>query len=244
LTAAACGGSTIGLIHAPKAAAVFIAVLVPVLLIGTAVHVLAHGWFPRIEYGRLAPEPYGMTRAERTALARTALGSIVPFGGGEQELRDARLPSGRPAFGDRELRHMRDVRRYVLGLYLIHAIGIAGLVVLGLKRRTRRVVRDGLVAGALLTLGIASLVAVYVAVSPVSFLGGFHRFFFSGDSWRFAETDTLRRLFPDSFWSDTAVALGALVAAQALVLLGAAFYWRRQAIHPAPRRAAHARARL
>ena len=234
----------VGAANRNSAAVALIAVLLPVLVIGNAVHVLAHGWFPRVEYGRLAPEPYGMTRAQRTALARTALDSIVPFGGGERELRNARLPSGGPAFGDRELRHMRDVRRYLLGLYLIHAIGIAGLVVLGLMRRTRRVVRDGLAAGALFTLGIAVLVAVYVAVSPVSFLGGFHRFFFSGDSWRFAETDTLRRLFPDSFWSDTAVALGALVALQAVVLLGIALYWRRQAIHPAPRRAAHARARL
>jgi hypothetical protein len=225
-----------------RAAVAVIAVLVPVLVIGNAVHVLAHGWFPRVEYGRLAPEPYGMTKAQRTSLARTALDSIVPLGGGERELRDARLPSGRPAFGDRELRHLRDVRRYVLALYLIHAIGIVGLVVLGLMQRTRRVVRDGLAAGALFTLGIATLLAIYVAVSPISFLGGFHRFFFSGDSWRFAETDTLRRLFPDSFWSDTAVALGALVAVQAVVLLGAVLHWRRrQAIHRSPRRAAHAR---
>jgi integral membrane protein (TIGR01906 family) len=233
--------STIGPIRAHRATVAFIAVLVPVVLIGNAVHTLAHGWFPRVELARLAPEPYGLTKAQRTSLARTALDSIVPFGGGESELRDARLPSGRPAFGDRELRHMRDVRRYVLSLYLIHAIGIAGLVVLGLMRRTRWLVRDGLAAGALFTLGIAAFVAVYVAVSPVSFLGGFHRFFFSGDSWRFAETDTLRRLFPDSFWSDTAVALGALVAVQAFALLGAALYWRRQAIRPKPRRAAHAR---
>lgn len=210
------------------------------LLIGNAVHVLAHGWFPQVELGRLAPEPYGLTQAQRASLARTALDSIVPFGGGERELRDARLPSGRPAFGDRELRHMRDVRRYVLGLYLIHAVGILALLALASLRRTRRIVRDGLVGGALVTLGIAAFVAVYVAVSPVSFLGGFHRFFFSGDSWRFAETDTLRRLFPDSFWSDTAVALGALVAVQAVTLLGAALYWRRQATHPAPRTAAHA----
>ena len=211
------------------------------LLIGNAVHVLAHGWFPRVEYGRLAPEPYGLTQAQRTSLARTARDSIVPFGGGERALRDARLPSGRPAFGDRELRHMSDVRRYVLGLYLIHAIGILALVALALRRRTRQVVRDGLAGGALVTLGIAAFVAVYVAVSPVSFLGGFHRVFFSGDSWRFAETDTLRRLFPDSFWSDTAVALGALVTLQAVALLGVAIYWRRQATHPAPRTAAHAR---
>jgi hypothetical protein len=60
-----------------------------VLLIGNAVHVLAHGWFPSVEYRRLAPEPYGLTQAQRTSLARTALDSIVPFGGGERELRDA-----------------------------------------------------------------------------------------------------------------------------------------------------------
>jgi hypothetical protein len=218
-----------------------VALFVPLILIGNAVHVLAHPWFPRVEYGRLAPEPYGLTKEQRTSLARTALDSILPFGGGERELRDARLPTGRPAFVDRELRHMSNVRRYVLGLYLIHAIGILVLVALASLRRTRRVVRDGLAAGGLFTLGIAAFVAVYVAVSPVSFLGGFHRFFFSGDSWRFAETDTLRRLFPDSFWSDTAVALGALVALQAVALIGGALYWRRQAIRPAPRRAAHAR---
>jgi hypothetical protein len=135
---------------------------------------------------------------------------------------------------------MGDVRRYVLGLYLIHAVGILALLALASPRRTRQIVRDGLAGGALVTLGIAAFVAVYVAVSPVSFLGGFHRFFFSGDSWRFAETDTLRRLFPDSFWSDTAVALGALVAVQAVAVLGAALYWRRQATHAAPRTAAHA----
>jgi uncharacterized protein DUF1461 len=218
-----------------------VALFVPLILIGNAMHVLAHPWFPRVEYGRLAPEPYGLTKAQRTSLARTALDAIVPFGGGKRVLREAPLPSGRRAFGDRELRHLGDVRRYVLGLYLLHAIGILALVALASLRRTRRVVRDGLAGGALFTLGIVAFVAVYVAVSPVSFLGGFHRFFFPGDSWRFAETDTLRRLFPDSFWSDTAVALGALVAVQAVTLLGAALYWRRQAIRPAPRRAARAR---
>jgi uncharacterized membrane protein len=111
---------------------------------------------------------------------------------------------------------------------------------LGLVRRTRSIVRDGLAVGALLTLGIAAFVGVYLAVSPVSFLGGFHRFFFSGDSWRFAETETLRRVFPDLFWTDTATVLGGLVAIQAAVLLGLAWLWRRQAIRAAPRRAAHA----
>ena len=137
-----------------------------------------------------------------------------------------RLPDGKPAFSNRERRHLQDVRRYVLGLYLIHAIGILALAALAISRRTRPVVRDGLVAGALLTLGIAAFVGIFVAISPVGFLGGFHRVFFSGDSWRFAETDTLRRLFPDRFWSDTTIALGALVGVQALAILGVAFLRR------------------
>jgi uncharacterized membrane protein len=181
-----------------------------------------------------------LTKAQRTSLARAALDSIVPFGGGGRELRDARLPGGRPAFNDRELRHMRDVRRYLLGLYLIHAIGIAALVALAAVRRTRPVVRDGLAAGALFTFGVAAFVGIYLAVSPVSFLGGFHRFFFSGDSWRFAETDTLRRLFPDRFWTDFSIALGVIVGVQALALLGGAFLWRRQAMRRGPRTAVHA----
>ena len=205
--------------HAAVAA---IAVLVPLFLVGNAVHVIAHGWFPGVEYRRLPPEPYGMSKAERTRLGRIALDSIVPFGGGGRALREARLADGRPAFNDRERRHMRDVRRYVLGLYPIHAIGLIALAGLAVPRRTRRIVTRGLTAGAALTLVIAAFVAVFVAISPVGFLGGFHRVFFSGDSWRFAETDTLRRLFPDRFWSDTSIALGVLVAVQALAIFGVA----------------------
>jgi hypothetical protein len=204
-----------------------------VLLIGTAVHVLAHGWFPKAEISRLKPEPYGMNQAERTLLARATLDSIVPFGGGDRALREARLPSGNRAFDDKERRHLGTVRDYMFGLYLIHAIGLVGLAGLAVSRRTRPIVRDGLTAGSLLTFGVAAFVGVYVAVNPVSFLGGFHRFFFSGDSWRFAETETLRRVFPDSFWIDTAVVLGALVGLQAMLLLGATRYNRR---HSSPSR--------
>jgi uncharacterized membrane protein len=91
------------------------------------------------------------------------------------------------------------------------------------------------------TLAIAVFVGIYVAAAPVSFLGGFHRVFFSGDSWRFADTETLRRLFPDAFWSDSALVLGGLVAGQAAVLLAVTLAARRQAMRAAPRTAAHAR---
>jgi Protein of unknown function (DUF1461) len=181
-----------------------------------------------------------MKPADQRRLADVALESIVPFGGGDRVLRAARLPSGNPAFDPKERRHLRSVRGYVLGLYLINAAGLVALAALALAGRTRAVARDGLAAGSLLTLGIAAFCGVYVGVAPVSFLGGFHRVFFSGDSWRFEDTETLRRLFPDAFWSDTALVLGGLVALQAAALLGIALHWRRQAIRSAPRTAPHA----
>ena len=219
------------------AAAGALAVFVPLILIGNAMHVVAHPWFAHAELGRLRSDPYGMTRAEQNRLADVSLDSIVPFGGGDLALAQARLANGAPAFDEKERHHLSSVRGYVAGLY---AINLAGLVAIaaGLAfRRTRPATKDGLAAGALLTLGIAAFCGVYSIVAPVSFLGGFHRVFFSGDSWRFADDETLRRLFPDAFWSDTAIVLGALVAVQA----GAILVWRRQAIRSWARTPAHAR---
>ena len=57
---------------------------------------------------------------------------------------------------------------------------------------------------------IAGVVAAVVAVGMFlipdlfwSFFSGFHALFFEGDSWLFAYSDTLIRLFPIRFWQDT-----------------------------------------
>ena len=228
---------TIERIQGRRFAVVVIAAFVPLILIGNAVHMLAHPWFVDTELGRAGPDPYGMTDRDRRRLAHTALDSIVPLGGGDRVLREARLSNGGAAFDPKERHHLDDVRGYLLGLYAVNAVGLAALAALLLAARTRGLARDGLAAGAAWTFGIAAFVGVYVAVAPVSFLGGFHRVFFAGDSWRFADTETLRHLFPDAFWSDTALVLGGLVALQAVVLLAVTLAARRggrQAIRSAP----------
>jgi hypothetical protein len=234
------GPRTIRRIRGRRVAVVVIAAFVPLILIGNAVHLVAHPWFVDVELGRTGPDPYGMADRDRRRLAHTALDSIVPFGGGDRVLRAARLPDGGAAFDPKERHHLHSVHGYLLGLYAIHAVGLAALAALLIVPRTRRLARDGLAAGAAWTLAIAVFVGIYLAVAPVSFLGGFHRVFFSGDSWRFADAETLRRLFPDQFWSETALVLGGLVAVQAVVLLAVTLAARRQAIRPAPRTAAHA----
>ena len=56
----------------------------------------------------------------------------------------------------------------------------------------------------------------------------FHLAFFGGSSWRFDDTDTLRRLYPDRFWIDTAVVLGVLAVVQAAALWFVAGAWERR----------------
>ena len=206
---------------ASRIAAVVVAIFVPVVLIVNGIGLIAHGWFVRAEYSRLPADRHGMTRSERVERANDALSAVMPWGEGEKALG--------PEFGTREVRHLSDVRTLLLALFAAHAAGVLALAALALGRRTRPVAVRALRYGTVLTLGIAVFAGAYLAINPVSFLGGFHRFFFSGDSWRFAEDDTLRRLFPDRFWAETGLVLGVLTALQTLALGSALWLRHRQA---------------
>ena len=186
------------------------------------------------EHGRIPDDRYGLAEDERTALALVGLHSVLPSSdGGISLLREARLRDGSPAFNARELAHMEDVRTLVGRAYrfqVIALIAIAALaVLLGLHRSTRSVVPVALGRGALLTIAVAGLVAAVSVTKYGWFETPFHTVFFAGDTWRFAETDTLRRLYPDRFWLDTAITIGAIAVVQALVLYALARVWARRA---------------
>jgi integral membrane protein (TIGR01906 family) len=213
-----------------------IALTVPAILVVTGLRVVAEDSFVRFEYGRsgFPPDPYGLTKSERIELGLAGLHAILPqHENGLGLLREVRLPSGKPAFGSRELRHMGDVRARLGDAYLFQLLAVGAIaalaLLLGFSGGARTLVPRALRAGALLTLGLAALVTVLVLTSYDTFFTPFHRLFFTGDSWRFAETDTLRRLYPDVFWRDTAIAVGALSVVQALLLAFAAGVWTRKA---------------
>jgi len=199
-----------------------------------AVRVLAQPWFVRWEYGRggFPDDPYGLTRAQRTELALVGLRSVRPGGEGIALLRSARLPGGRAAFKPREVRHMEDVRTWLGRLFPAHLAALGLLVVLGVvlgvRVMTRPALLRGLAGGALLTLALALLVVGAALVDYDAFESGFHGLLFAEGSWRFRETDTLRRLYPDRFWSDTATLVGGAAVVQALVLLGAVWQANRR----------------
>ena len=211
-----------------KAAVVAIALLVPVLFVGNGLYLLTHSWFVRAEYARpgFPTDELGLKTPERTRLAIVGLHSILPWQRrGIDLLREARLDDGSIAFDADELRHMTDVRRLLGILLALHAVALVALVALGAVRRTRALAGRALHAGALFTLGLCAAIGLLLLVNPVWFLTGFHTIFFQGSSWRFDDDETLRRLFPDLFWSDTTLLLGVGAAFQAALVLVAMRWW-------------------
>ena len=213
---------------------VAIAVSVTPILVVNAFRVLATGTFVRAELGRdgFPPDGYGFTTDQRKELALLGLRSIEPGSDGIVLLERARLPNGSPAFGLRELTHMRDVRR-LFGIALrgqLIALVVIAALALGLARtRFRTVVPLGLLAGAVATLAIAVLAVPLILLGFDGFFVRFHEIFFSGDSWRFNNADTLIRIYPEQFWQDVSRLAAGIAVAQAVVLVPLAWWWRRAA---------------
>ena len=80
----------------------------------------------------------------------------------------------------------------------------------------------------MLTLGIAVGAVPVILLGFDGFFLRFHEVFFSGDTWRFSDTDTLLRIYPETFWQDTAKLAATIVVAQAIVVGLAAGWWIRR----------------
>ena len=211
---------------------VLIAVAVPPALVVNALRVLATDTFVRHELDRegFPPDRLGLSATEREALALVGLRSIRPGTDGIALLERATLPDGSPAFDERELSHMDDVRRLfgaALRVQLVVAVAIAILALALAPTTLRRVVPRGLLAGALATLVVAVLAVPVILLGFDRFFTRFHEVFFEGDSWRFSTTDTLLRLYPERFWEDVSRFAAALTVGQAVVLALLAWWWLR-----------------
>ncbi len=137
--------------------------------------------------------------------------------------------SSAPALNERERAHMRDVRGVFQGFFALVAGSI--LVLAWQFRRPRpsdaRAAAWRAVARGARGLGIGLVVAGAFAIFAFdAAFEVFHRLFFSAGSYSFdPRTDRLVQLFPEQFWSDTAIAVGA--AALVLAVLTVVVAGRR-----------------
>lgn len=212
-------------------AAVLVAAIVPALLVTVSLRLVANDWIVWFEYahGGVPDDRYGMTSDERSRLARVGLHAILPGGAGIGLLEQTLLPSGAPAFDEREISHMRDVRRIVVALFRVQVAAATLVLMLSVTLilgRHGRVLLRAWRAGGALTLAVAAAVGLFMLVAWSRFFEDFHGLLFEGSSWRFGETDTLRRLYPGELWMGVAawisgltVLLAAAVVAGATLLL-------------------------
>src|SRR5438552_6621679 len=133
---------------------------------------------------------------------------------------------GVPVLNERERAHMRDVRGVFAGFAVLAVVAAAGLLAayvgarrLGHPERAWSAIRSG-ARGLAVGVIVAGLIAFFAFDAAFEI---FHRLFFAGGSYSFnPATDRLVQLFPDAFWSETTMAVGAVVLVLTLVVANVA----------------------
>jgi integral membrane protein (TIGR01906 family) len=196
---------------AERLAGILTAVATAVVITAVAiVPFLSPAWVS-FEQGRADAEAWtGFTTAE-LAFATDAILVDLVIGPPDFDV----AVRGEPVLSERERSHMRDVRGVFAGFALVALVAAAGLVAAFLLARRRghperawRAIRNG-------ARGLAIGVVVAGVVAVVAFDAAFelfHRLFFSGGSYTFDPgTERLVQLFPFAFWSETSMAVGAVI---------------------------------
>ncbi|WP_307086599.1 TIGR01906 family membrane protein [Arthrobacter agilis] len=201
---------------------VVVALFFPVVVVAAAVRAVATSSFLWFEYHRpgFPADQYGFSLDDRMTYGSYALDYVVNLAPARY-LGGLVTPSGDPLFLETEVGHMADVKG-VLGLSFFIALVLFVLSVLAcvyLARRYKGGIRRALFAGAVLTLvGIVTL-TVLAVLAWETFFTQVHALFFKEGTWTFRVDDTLIRLFPEQFWTDSAITIAVLVLGATLLTL-------------------------
>jgi integral membrane protein (TIGR01906 family) len=138
----------------------------------------------------------------------------------------------RELFNDREVHHMRDVKRLVWGVYAVAVVSGAYLAIVtarslisGRSGALRLLARRLVWGGCATVVGIA-LFGVFAITGFEAVFVLFHRISFANDLWQLdPRTDYLLVLFPLGFWFDATVSVVLRSIAGALALAGAGSAW-------------------
>jgi integral membrane protein (TIGR01906 family) len=185
------------------------------------------------EQGRSGAERFTGFSSAELRVATDAILSDLVLGPPEFDVQ----VRGTPVLNERERTHMRDVRGVFAGFAILALVAAAGLAALyagarrlGHPERALAAIRNG--ARALAIGVVVAGVVAFFAFDAVFEI--FHRLFFAGGSYTFDPgTERLVQLFPFSFWSETTMAVGAVIVALSLLVATLAGRRARRA-RPAP----------
>jgi integral membrane protein (TIGR01906 family) len=201
---------------------ILVAASMPVIISGLALMLLLSPLFMNLEYRRpgFPPDHYGFSTQQRLEfgnISRRYLISSMPL----DDLRELSFPEGGAIYLERELSHLEDVKIVLQGVlrvfYLASAVFVLGLILARTWNWEGGLIQAVGVGGKV-TAGLLVLLLFLTLVSFQALFTNFHRLFFEGDSWLFAYSDTLIRLFPIRFWQDIFLVFGLTTLAGALLL--------------------------
>ncbi|MHA7218389.1 TIGR01906 family membrane protein [Arthrobacter sp. MDT1-48-3] len=201
---------------------VVVALFFPVIVVAAAVRAVASSSFLWLEYHRpgFPADAYGFSLDDRMTYGSYALDYVLNFAPARY-LGGLVTADGEPLFLESEVGHMADVKG-VLGLSFFVALVLFVLAVLAcvyLARRYRGGIRRALFSGAVLTLVGIAVLTVLAVLAWQTFFTQVHALFFADGSWTFRVDDTLIRLFPEQFWTDSALTVAVLVLAATVLTL-------------------------
>jgi len=128
-------------------------------------------------------------------------------------------------FNARETAHLADVRDLFRAVFTIQIIAVAvvlTLAVLMLVWWPVRALAAAALYGSLLTMGLIGLTGLVVLAGFHSAWDQFHFLAFANDLWRLdPTTDHLIQMFPEPFWRDITLFVGALTLLEAILIAGA-----------------------
>ena len=229
--------STLGKIAATLSTLVF-AVCVPCFLITAAV---AWAFNDPGLYHR-GFQKYGVSRTtgiEETDLRKVGAELRSYFNSGNEPLSIKARVYGEELelFNEREVLHMRDVKRLVWGVYIIALLSglyLAWMIFRGMRRRRReahRLLARRAIWGGGVTVGLIVLFGLFALTGFDSLFTTFHRISFANNLWQLdPRRDYLLMLFPLGFWFDATVSVALRAIAGALIFMAAGsgllVYWR------------------
>jgi integral membrane protein (TIGR01906 family) len=166
--------------------------------------------YPEFEYGRIAPDAFGFSDAERLELALATMAYLrrpEPAAETIFMLEDLRIPgTDQPLYNEAEIGHMIDVKvvadAFKPAMWLSAILFFGGLLYLMVRPQTRLLGAKTMMHGGLLTVGLVLLVMVFMFLAWNLAFTVFHNIFFDAGTWTFLYTDSLIRLFPEQFWFD------------------------------------------
>jgi integral membrane protein (TIGR01906 family) len=212
-----------------KSLKLLIMLLIPILIIGGVLRVLATDAYLAFEYNKAGfpSDPFGFTDRQRFILASTDLHYVRAHLPGD-ELSKQSL-NGVTVYNPREVSHMADVQAVFQSILRVWWVAFIMFLLSGFglwRNRNRVAFASAIQTGGLLTSGIILTIGLLAVFAWQYWFNSFHLLFFKPGSWLFSYSDTLIRLFPMKFWFDATLTISLLSLVGGLVLVLIGRQWR------------------